>query len=208
MTLFDRIVLLLTGLIAIVAIGGLVKRMKGGKACPCIICYIVSFFVLLVAGLLLIAFGWDALANNFVAVVACLIPFCMATGLMMRFHRPVGMAYLGVMVLGVALIAASRYGMLAGGRLMYPIFHGMAGLTIVAAPLFAVKAGKITGKFAMVSLGGCIIGLGGVALAFLTAGKQLLFFSQEVVLLILAPVLFLTALFFTLGLLTGEKPKA
>ena len=52
-----------------------------------------------------------------------------------------------------------------------------------------------------------MIGLGGIALAFLSAGKQLLFFSQDFVLTILAPLLFLTALFFALGLVKGELEK-
>ncbi len=63
------------------------------------------------------------------------------------------------------------------------------------------------GSFAYVTVGGTLIGLGGIALAFLSAGKQLLFFSQDFVLTILAPLLFLTALFFALGLVKGELEK-
>jgi hypothetical protein len=42
-------------------------------------------------------------------------------------------------------------------------------------------------------------GLGGIALAFLSVGKQLLFFSPAVVALILTPLLFLMTGAFALG---------
>jgi len=44
-----------------------------------------------------------------------------------------------------------------------------------------------------------LIGLGGIALSFLSAGSQLLFFSQDLVLTILAPLLFLMSLAFAWG---------
>ncbi len=70
MNVFDRLVLLLTGLIAIYLIWYFVKKQKEPQtACSCNIYYIISFAVLLVAGLLLIFFGWDALATrNLVAL--------------------------------------------------------------------------------------------------------------------------------------------
>jgi len=48
-------------------------------------------------------------------------------------------------------------------------------------------------------VGGLLIGIGGIALAFLTAGTQLLFFSQDVVLMILTPLLLLMTLSFAYG---------
>jgi hypothetical protein len=43
-----------------------------------------------------------------------------------------------------------------------------------------------------VTVGGALIGLGGIALAFLKAGGQLLFFSADFVFTILAPLLLMT----------------
>ena len=57
----------------------------------------------------------------------------------------------------------------------------------------------------MVAIGGILIGAGGIALAFLKAGKQFLFFSQDVVMAILAPLLLVMALFFTWGFMKGVK---
>ncbi|MBC8453650.1 hypothetical protein H8D64_01185 [PVC group bacterium] len=204
MSILDRIILLLTGLIAIVAIGVLGKRLKAKEVGADALFCIVSFTVFLVAGLLLIIFGWGALKNNFVAVVAGLIPFSLASGLVKRFHPKAAAAYIVLLVIGLALLTVTRYGNMPAARIVYPVFHAIAGITIVILPLLAVKSGKVNSMFSLVALGGALISTGGVALAFLTAGKQLLFFSQEVVLLILAPLLFLTALCFALGLLKGN----
>src|SRR3990172_7417558 len=52
---------------------------------------------------------------------------------------------------------------------------------------------------AITSIGGMLIGLGGIALAFISLDRQLLFFSPAFVSLILTPLLFLMTGAFTLG---------
>ena len=207
MTILDRIFLLATGLIAIYLIVHFVKKQKNSAtACPCNIYYIISFAVLLVAGLLLIIFGWNALANNFVAVVAGLIPFGIATGLIARFYPKHEKWYLSLMIIGLVLITITRYAnLVTPGKIIYPLFHAIAGLTIFFLPIFGVASGKVKGSFICVTIGGALIGIGGIALAFLKAGKQLLFFSQDLVLTILAPLLLLTAFFFAIGFVKGES---
>jgi len=205
---FDGLVLLLTGLVAIYMIYRFMQRQKNAeKAGVWNIYYIVGFLVLLVAGLLLIIFGWGALSNNFVAVVAGLIPFSLATGLIAQFYPKYEKPYLWLMVIGLVLIAIARYGgMVTFGKIVYPVFHAIAGLTIVIVPFLACAAGdKVQKGFSMVAVGGILIGLGGMALAFLKSGKQLLFFSQDVVMAILAPLLLVMALCFTWGFMKGVK---
>jgi phosphotransferase system glucose/maltose/N-acetylglucosamine-specific IIC component len=65
--------------------------------------------------------------------------------------------------------------------------------------------GKAPKGFFWVGIGGLLIGIGGIALAFLTSGSQLLFFSQEVVLTILAPLLLLMSLAFAWGFVKDVK---
>ncbi len=209
MGIFDRILLLLTGLVAIYMIYRLVQRQKNPETSgPWNIYYIIGFSVLLVAGLILIFAGWGALANNFVAVVAGLIPFSLAAGLIAQFYPKYEKAYLILMVIGLILIALTRYAGLIGlGKIVYPIFHAIAGLTIVGVPFLVCKEHKVKKGFSMVAIGGVLIGLGGIALAFLKAGKQLLFFSQDFVLLILAPLLLFMTLFFTFGFMKGVKQQ-
>lgn len=215
MNWFDQLVLLATGLVAIYMIWILMGKQKD-EATKHIsnIYYMVSFAVLLVSGLLLIFLGWEILGllghgsgtSKFVAVVATLIPFSLATGLVSRFYPEKEKMYLGVMILGVILIAVSRFmDMGTFAKIIYPIFHGIAGLTIFIIPIMVVKDGKMGNGFYGVTVGGTLIGLGGIALAFITAGKQLLFFSPEFVLMILAPLLFLTAFAYMWGLTKGEK---
>ncbi len=205
MTILDRLFLLVTGLIAIYLIWYFVKKEKKSP-CTCNIFYIISFAVLLISGLLLIFSGWKILGNNLVAVVASLIPFSLATGLMYRFYKKSATWYLILMLIGLVLIAIARFGnMVALGRVVYPLFHAIAGITIVLVPILVVGKKLVKGSFIWVAVGGALISLGGMALAFLKAGKQLLFFSPKVVFAILAPLLFLVALFFALGLIKGEE---
>lgn len=205
MTILDRLFLLITGLIAIYLIWYFVKKQKKSP-CACNIFYIISFAVLLISGLLLIFLGWEILGNNLVAVVASLIPFSLATGLMYRFCKKTSTWYLLLMIIGIILIAVARFGnMVSLSRVVYPLFHAIAGITIVLAPIIAVAKKSVKGSFIWVAVGGALISLGGMALAFLKAGKQLLFFSQEVVLGILAPLLFLVAILFAIGLIKGEE---
>jgi hypothetical protein len=208
MGIFDRIILLLTGLVAIYMISFFLKRQKNEKtAGRHNFHYIISFLVLLVAGLLLIVFGWDALGNNFVAVVAGLIPFTLATGLVCEYHKEKAKGFVILMLIGLVLITITRYasGMDTFAKIIYPVFHTIAGLTIFFLPISLVKANKVNSQFIWVTIGGTLIGLGGIALAFLTAGKQLLFFSPEFVLMILAPLLFVMTLCYMYGFTKGDK---
>ena len=208
MGIFDRIVLLLTGLVAIYMISFFLKRQKNEKtAGRHNFHYIVSFLVLLVAGLLLIIYGWGALGNNFVAVVAGLIPFTLATGLVCEYYKDKANSFVILMLIGLILIAVTRYagGMDTLAKIVYPVFHAIAGLTIFFLPIFLVKADRVNSQFIWVTIGGTLIGLGGIALGFLTAGKQLLFFSSEFVMMILAPLLFIMTLCYMYGFTKGDK---
>jgi hypothetical protein len=81
-----------------------------------------------------------------------------------------------------------------------PIFHGVAGMIIFLLPLYLCFVKKDAPKgFGLVGIGGLLIGIGGIALAFIVSGRQLLFFSHEFVLAILAPLLLLMTLAYTWG---------
>ncbi len=202
MTILDKVFLLLTGLLSLYLVWKLVKNDDCKEnTCPCRYYFAVAFLVMLVAGLILIFANWEALTWNFVSVVAGVIPFSLATGLIARFYPRMHKPYLGLMVLGLLLIAVVKYGGFADlSRIIYPIFHAIAGLTIFFVPIMAIKAKQAPGGFFYFSIGGALIGLGGIALTFLSAGKQLLFFSGDVVMAILAPLLFLTTLGFAIGI--------
>jgi hypothetical protein len=195
MNLFDRIVLLLTGLTALYLLYHFFSRYSKHKALHDIY-YMLGFGVLLVSGLLLIVFGWGILDSPYVLTVATLIPLGIAMGLMNQY-RPSSKKYFSWFALvGLLAIAVTSVAGLGLRRLAVPIFHGGAGLIIFLLPFFVKDSAP---GFWMVGIGGALIGLGGIALAFLVSGSQLLFFSQKVVLMILAPLLFLMTLAFTFG---------
>ncbi len=202
MTLLDRILLLVTGLCALYLTWRFYTRYSKEKKLYDIY-YMMGFLVLLVSGLILIWQGWGALASPYVLTVATLIPLGISMGLMNQYFPKWKKAYSWFALIGLLAIA---YTSITGHdlkRLAVPIFHGVAGLIIFLGP-FLVKD-KAPKGFWWVGIGGLLIGIGGIALAFLTSGKQLLFFSEEVVLMILAPLLLLMTLAFTWGFVKQIK---
>ncbi len=196
MTILDRIILLVTGLLAIYLVWRFYGRYQKGKALYDIY-YMLGFAVLLVSGLLLIFLGWGILASPYVLTVASLIPLGISLGIANQYFPQWGKSYAWFALIGIIAIAVSAIADLGTlKKIAVPLFHGVAGLVIFLGPFFVKDAPK---GFGWVGIGGALIGIGGIALAFLTAGSQLLFFSQEVVLQILAPLLLLMTLAFTLG---------
>jgi len=207
MNLFDRIILLATGLVALYLIWRFVAdyRRSPGKSRHDIY-YSISFGVLLVAGLLLIAFGYNALESPLVVIVAVLIPAGLSLGLVAEFLPSYEKAYLTFAVLGLIAIGITRFtGPAALATLVLIIVHSVAGLLIFSVPIFALTQDKSPGGFIWVTVGGTLIGLGGIALAFLKTGGQLLFFSADFVFTILAPLLLLMALAFAWGFVKNIK---
>jgi len=205
MTVFDGVVLLATGLVAIYMLWRLLTRYRQAKQMHDVY-YMISFGVLLVAGLLLMAFGYEALASPLVVIVSVLIPAGLSLGLVTELSPKYEKAYLPFALLGIIAIAITRFTGPAGlATTVLIIVHSVAGLLIFLIPILAVKQGKAPGGFIAVTVGGVLIGAGGMALAFLKTGRQLLFFSEALVFTILAPLLLLMALAFTWGLMKKIK---
>ncbi|MCJ7716572.1 MAG: hypothetical protein MUO54_08635, partial [Anaerolineales bacterium] len=162
--------------------------------------YMLGFAVLLVSGLLLIFFGLDILKSPFVLTVATLIPLGISMGLMNQFMPDYKKFYSWFSLVGLLAIAVTSIGGMALKSVAVPVFHGVAGLIIFGLPLYKCLVTKDAVKgFGLVGIGGLLIGIGGIALAFLVSGKQLLFFSADFVYAILAPLLLLMTLAFTFG---------
>jgi hypothetical protein len=202
MTIFDRIILLGTGLTAIYLLWRFYSRWSKSKKLYDLY-YMMGFLVLLVSGLLLIFLGYGILASPYVLTVASLIPLGISMGLVEEYFPRWKKAFKWFALIGfLAIAVTSILGIELGRKISVPLFHGVAGLIIFIGPFFAGKAPK---GFWWVGIGGALIGLGGIALAFLSLGSQLLFFSQSFVLLILAPLLLLMTLAFTWGFVKDIK---
>jgi len=192
----DTIFLLLTGLLAAYLCWVFYQRYTQSKALHNLY-YLMGFAVLLVSGLLLIFLGLGILASPYVLTVASLIPLGISMGLAEEFFPSWKKAFKWFAAIGFLAIAITGIGgMDALKKIAVPLFHGVAGLVIFLGPFFAKGAPK---GFWWVGIGGVLIGLGGIALAFISVGAQLLFFSPAFVMMILTPLLLLMTGAFTLG---------
>jgi hypothetical protein len=196
MAVHHYIFLVLTGLLAAFLCWYFWKRYNLHKALHNVY-YLMGFAVLLVSGLLLIILGLGILASPWVLTVATLIPLGISIGLVEEYFPKWKKIYKWFAVVGFLAIAIGGIGEIELLRkISVPVFHGVAGLIILLVPFLAKKTPQ---GFFWVGIGGLLIGIGGIALAFLSAGKPLLFFTEDVVMTILTPLLFLMTGAFALG---------
>ena len=195
MSPLDRILLLLTGLLAAyqVAVG-----IEGLSTLP-IIAYTIAFGVLLVAGLLLIILGFEVLDTPVVVIVSTIIPLSLSLGLVWQHLPTWRMAYLAFVILGFLAIVVTRAVRIHSKlpTLVLTLVHGVAGMTIFLLPIVLAILGTVQPLFALVGIGGALIGIGGLLLSFLKAGKPIL--SRPMILRILPGLLLIMTLLFVVG---------
>lgn len=202
MTLLDKVLLVATGLVAIYLLWRFWTRYSKSKALYDVY-YMMGFLVLLISGLLLIFLGYDILSSPYVLTVASLIPLGISIGIAEQYFPSWKRAFKWFALIGFLAIAIASIGQMALlKKIVVPLFHGVAGLVIFLGPFFAKKA---PAGFWWVGIGGLLIGLGGIALAFISAGSQLLFFSPGFVMQILAGLLLLMSLAFAWGFMKDIK---
>jgi len=195
MTILDRILLLMTGLLAAyqIAVG------IDGVSNPPLMAYTIAFGVLLVAGLLLIVLGFDVLDSPLVVIVSTVIPLSLSLGLVWEHFATYRTPYLIFVIVGFLAVLTTR---LLPQRQSLPVLvlavvHGIAGLTIVLLPILLSITGQARPGFSLVGVGGALIGVGGLLLALLKAGKPLL--SRGTILKILPGLLLLMTAAFVAG---------
>lgn len=198
----DNLFLLLTGLLAAYLLWRFYTRWSKEKKVHDLY-YAMGFLVLLVSGLLLIFLGLGILSSPYVLTVATLIPLGISIGIIEEYFPKYKRAFKWFALIGFLAIAISAiFGMELVRKISVPLFHGVAGLVIFLGPFLVKSAPK---GFWWVGIGGVLIGLGGIALAFISMGSQLLFFSPSFVMLILTPLLLLMTLAFTFGFVKDIK---
>jgi hypothetical protein len=199
MTPLDRVLLLVTGILAAyqVAVG-----IDGFSTVP-ILAYTIAFGVLLVAGLLLIIWGFDVLDSPVVVIVSTIIPLSLATGLVWQHLASFRTLYLVFAIGGFLAVVVTRSIPMQNKlpTIVIALVHGVAGMTIFLLPSILAANGTMHPAFALVGLGGALIGLGGLLLSFLKAGKPIL--PRETILKVLPGLLFLMTLCFVIGFRYG-----
>ena len=193
-TVLDRILLLVTGLLAAYQIVVGIE----GSATMAMWAYTIAFGVLLVAGLLLIILGFEILDSPLVVIVSTIIPLSLSLGLVWEYLPGWRIPYLIFAIVGLLAVAFTRYttpGKTASFTLM-PV-HGIAGLLIFGLPILLALRGDASAGFAWVGIGGALIGVGGLLLAFLKAGKPIL--PRNTILAVLPGLLLLMTAAFVAG---------
>jgi hypothetical protein len=195
-TPLDRIALLITGLLAAYLI------VMGVEGLPVLAtwAYSTAFGVLLIASLLMIINGFEVLDSPLVVIIASIIPLGLSLGMVIEnlppdWHLPY-LAFVGIGFLGILL---SRF--LVPERaatIMLAFVHGVAGLLIFGLPIVLVLQGVKAPMYLFMSAGGALIGIGGMLLAFLRAGKPII--SAEKIFSLLPWILLLMSATFVLGL--------
>ncbi|MDP2994140.1 MAG: hypothetical protein Q8N46_03345 [Anaerolineales bacterium] len=194
-TIVDRLVLLV---MCHVAGYQIITGVEGLATLP-MIAYTVGFGVLLLAGLLLIILGFDALDSPVVVILSTVIPLSLSLGLVWEHLAAYRTLYLVFAILGFLVIVITRSVPMKNKLpvLVLAVVHGIAGMTIFLLPFLLVLTGRTAPAYALVGLGGALIGLGGLLLSFLKAGKPIL--SRKTILKILPGLLLLTTAAFVLG---------
>ncbi|HEX5809879.1 MAG TPA: hypothetical protein VFY25_14520 [Anaerolineales bacterium] len=199
MTSIDRILLLLTALLAgyQVAVG-----INGLGAIP-IIVYTIGFGVLLVAALLMIILGIEVLDSPIVVIIATVIPLSLSLGLFWEHAASYRIPYLLFALTGFLAVSFTRSIPMRSKlpTILLAVVHGIAGLTIFLLPSILAANGTMSPSFALVGLGGALMGLGGLLLSFLKAGRPVL--SKETLLRVFPALLLLMTVCFVTGFRYG-----
>ena len=169
----------------------------------------VAFIVLFVAGIILIVSNdYNILLEPLVAALAVLIPGGIAAGLFFVVFEEktklYGYIYLVFVLVMVVLIGIVKVVSSPGASATVMVAHIPSSLSIILLPIYTTFKTKETDwKALLMTIGGFVISVAGVLLAFLTAGSTL--FTAKLIFTLLPWVLLLTAVFFAFGMLLPEK---
>jgi hypothetical protein len=183
-SVLDRIFLLATGLLAAYQIAKGLDDMSPLATWA----YTIGFGTLLVAGLLLIILGFEGLESQAVVITSALVPLSISLGLISEHLPAYTLPYLVFCISGFLLIALTRFTASSqAATIVLALIHGIAGLIITFLPVILFFQGDVPAGYILVGLGGGLIGIGGLLLAFLKAGIPIL--SQKTILSVLPGLL-------------------
>ena len=197
LSLLDRVLLLLTVLLASYQIAAGFE----GATTVTAVSHMIAFGVLLIAGLLLIILGFDVLDSPIVVIVSTIIPLSLATGLVWQHLASFRTSCLVFAIVGFLAVTLTRSIPTPGKipTIVLALVHGIAGLTIFLLPISLSIQGRMPPLFSLVGGGCALIGVGGLLLSFLKAGRPIL--SKETILKVLPGLLLLM----TISLVAGFK---
>jgi len=193
-SILGRIIYLLTGHVAGYQI---IKGMENYSNLTTTL-YTISFGILLLACLLLLLMGFEIMENNYVAVVAALIPITLSLGLVTDKLDSSTMYFI---LISASFLIAVALRLFSSGKiqsLSIGVIHFLSGSVIFFLPILLFFTDKAEIQILLVSLGGILIGSGGMLLGLVKAGKSVL--AKEKVVALFPIILFLTTTAFVVGL--------
>ncbi len=195
----NRTLLFLTGFLAAYQIAIGIDRMDSVS----IIAYTIAFGVILVAGLLLIILGFEVLDLPIVVIISTIIPLALSLGLIWQHLASLRTPYLIFAIVSFLAVILTR-SIPMQNRLpvvVIAITHGISGITIFLLPIIISVQGGMKPLFALVGIGGALIGILGLLLSFLKTGKPIL--SKEKLMGLFPVLLLLTTALFVAGFKLG-----
>lgn len=196
LSVLDRLLFLATGMLS----GYIIAFGIEGFELPVLTAFTVAFGVLLVASLLIIIIGYEVLENDTIVVLATLVPLGLSAGLVQLKFPQFSVGYLAFALYGFISVAYTKFKNKTGklGIITLASIHAISGLTILILPIYSVVIGQSKFGFIYVSVGGALIGLGGLLLMFVKMKRPIL--SAEMVMKALPWILTFMMFFFSLGL--------
>ncbi|MBK8780869.1 MAG: hypothetical protein IPO22_03515 [Anaerolineales bacterium] len=195
----DRTLLLLTGLLAGYQIAIGIDQMDSVS----ITAYTIAFGVILVAGLLLIILGFEVLDSPVVVITSTIIPLTLSLGLVWQHLASLRTVYLVFTIISFLAVILTRAIPIQNKLpvITIAITHGIAGMIIFLLPIILAFQGQMKPLFALVGVGGALIGVLGLLLSFLKTGKPIL--SRDTIMRLFPILLLLTTALFVAGFKYG-----
>ena len=195
----DRTLLLLTTLLASYQVSA---GIDGFTALP-ITAYTIAFGVILVAALLIFILGMEVLDMPIVVIVSTIIPLSLSVGLVWQHLASWRTSYLVFALIGFLAVTLTRSIQMKNKLpvLILAVTHGVAGLTIFFLPIILAIQTQVPPLFALVGLGGGLIGIVGLLLSFQKTGLQIV--SKENLMKFFPTFLLLTTALFVAGFKFG-----
>lgn len=160
--------------------------------------YTLGFGALLIAGLLIFILGFEAMDNQYVAVVSTIVPLSLSAGLVAEYFLRFAVAYIIFASIAFLLVLLTRFFTSPRTATITLVgVHGIAGLLIFLLPLWLAARRIASPGFILVGIAGGLIGAYGLVLSFLRMDHPLI--SPQATMRIFPPLLAAVTAAFVVG---------
>lgn len=201
--------LLLTGVVALVMAIYLFRAYVADKKTAHLF-WMISLLVLFVSGVLIILLGFEVLEEPLIPVIAALIPVGIATGLYYALweDKNYGLIFFIYSLVVLVFVTLARLDIFLSdyGTILIMAIHVPSGGSIMLLPVYSAITNMTESASIYFSIGGLLISIGGMLLAFLRLSEPFLgIFDADTIFLVLPGLLLIVGAFFVLGMTRPTK---